>query len=118
MKKRSYITLALGFLLVLFCLYLIVKQHFVGSPSGLIGLALIYIGFRPSRTGLVILGHSLIVVGAYLITWGLYLLPYSSPTFSGILLKPLFWGIFALFGGLCSLFHGFCNCVINFRRKD
>ena len=117
MKKHSYITMALGILLISMFLYMVLKHYFVGSPSGLIGLALLYIGWKPSRKGLVILGHTLIVVGVYLITWGLYLLPVSSPSFSGIIMRPLFWGFFCTGGGICSLFHGFCNCVGNFRQK-
>ena len=114
MQKRSYITIILGVMLVILCL-LFMFQAAVISPSGLIGLALIYTGWKRDRKAMVILGHACIVVGAYLITWGLYLLPYSSPSLMGILGKPLFWGIFCLFGGICSNFHGFCNCVRNFK---
>lgn len=117
MKKHGYITMALGALLIILFLYMVLKQRFVGSPSGLIGLSLLYIGWKPGRKGLVILGHTLIVVGAYLVTWGLYLLPVSAPTFSGIITRPLFWGLFCAGGGVCALYHGFCNCVINCRQK-
>lgn len=113
MKKHSYITMALGFLLVIFCVLMFINNNSVVSPSGVIGLALIYLGWKKNKTAQIIFGHCLIVIGAYLITWGLYLLPQSSPTFFGIILKPLFWGIFSIFGGICALYHSFCSCVIN-----
>jgi hypothetical protein len=117
MKKHGYISMGLGALLVVFSVFMFLKGNHVVSPSGLIGLALIYSGWKRNRTATVIFGHSLIVVGAYLITWGLYLLPVSSPTFTGIIFKPLFWGIFSLFGGLCANYHAFCACVINFKSN-
>jgi len=117
MNKHSYVTMILGILLVVFCCFMFVNGNHVVSPSGLIGLALIYLGWKRNRTALVIFGHSLIVIGAYLITWGLYLLPVSSPTFTGIIFKPLFWGIFSLFGGFCANYHAFCACVINFKSN-
>ncbi len=117
MKKRSYVTMGLGILLVIFCILMFANNNSVVSPSGLIGLALIYLGWKQNKTGMIILGHSCIVIGAYLITWGLYLLPVSTPTFTGIVLKPLFWGIFCLFGGICALYHSFCACVINCRKS-
>ncbi len=114
MQKRSYITIALGAMLVVLCLLFMFRAAII-SPSGLIGLALIYTGWKRDRKAMVILGHTCIVVGAYLITWGLYLLPVSSPSLLGILSRPLFWGLFCLFGGVCAIFHGFCSCVRNFR---
>lgn len=116
MRKHSYITMVLGVLLVGLSVMFLFRSS-VASPSGIIGLALIWIGWKRNRTALVILGHACIVVGAYLIAWGAYLLPQSSPTLTGILLRPLFWGIFCLFGGFCAIFHGFCHCMINFRTK-
>jgi hypothetical protein len=115
MKKHSYITMGLGILLVVFCCFMLFSNNSVVSPSGLIGLALIYLGWKKNKTAQIIFGHCCIVIGAYLITWGLYLLPVSTPSFAGIIFKPLFWGIFALFGGICSLYHAFCSCVINCR---
>jgi len=114
MHKRSYITIGLGVALIIMCLLFMFRAAVI-SPSGIIGLALIYTGWKGDRKAMVILGHALIVVGAYLITWGLYLLPVSNPSLMGILGKPLFWGIFCLFGGICSIFHGFCACVRNFK---
>lgn len=116
MKRRSYITMALGILLIAFNALMLAQGYGVVSPSGVIGLALIYMGFKPNKTAMAILGHSLIVIGAYLITWGMYLLPVSTPSFTGIVFRPLFWGIFCLFGGICALFHSFCNCVRNFGK--
>ncbi|HOZ00591.1 MAG TPA: hypothetical protein PLG20_02155 [Candidatus Syntrophosphaera sp.] len=114
MHKRSYITIALGVGLVVMPIFFMFRALII-SPSGLIGLALIYTGWKRDRTAMVILGHACIVVGAYLITWGLYLLPVSPPSLLGIFGRPLFWGIFCLFGGVCAIFHGFCSCVRNFR---
>ena len=114
MHKRSYITIGLGVALIIMCLLFMFRAAVI-SPSGIIGLALIYTGWKGDRKAMVILGHAPIVVGAYLITWGLYLLPVSNPSLMGILGKPLFWGIFCLFGGICSIFHGFCACVRNFK---
>jgi len=113
MKKRSYVTIGLGIMLVVFCCLMFINNNSVVSPSGLIGLALIYLGWNQNKRAMIILGHSCIVIGAYLITWGLYLLPVSTPSFTGIIFKPLFWGIFCLFGGICALYHSFCACVIN-----
>lgn len=113
MQKRSYLTITLGVMLVGISLLFMFRAAII-SPSGLIGLALIYTGWKRDRRAMVILGHACIVVGAYLITWGLYLLPVSSPSLLGILGRPLFWGLFCLFGGVCAIFHGFCSCVRNF----
>ncbi len=117
MPKRSYITIILGVGLVVLCILFLSRAAII-SPSGLIGLALIYTGWKRDRKAMVILGHACIVVGAYLITWGLYLLPVSTPSLMGIVGRPLFWGLFCLFGGICAIFHGFCNCVRNFRCKN
>lgn len=114
MQKHNYTTIGLGVFLLGLCIMFLFRSAVV-SPSGIIGLALIYCGWKRNRTATVILGHSCIIVGAYLITWGLYLLPSSSPTFQGIIFRPLFWGLFCLFGGVCAIFHGFCHCVRNFR---
>lgn len=114
--KRSYITIALGLGLVILCLMFMFKASVI-SPSGIIGLALIYTGWTGGRRAMIILGHSCIVVGAYLITWGLYLLPVSQPTLMGILGKPLFWGMFCMGGGVCAIFHGFCHCVRSFKSE-
>ncbi|HNX00721.1 MAG TPA: hypothetical protein PLE74_05235 [Candidatus Cloacimonadota bacterium] len=116
MRKHSYISMALGVVLVIFCVLMFLNNNSVVSPSGVIGLALIYLGWKQNKTAAIIFGHSCMVIGAYLITWGLYLLPQSSPTFTGIIFRPLFWGIFCLFGGICQLYHSFCSCVINCRN--
>jgi hypothetical protein len=113
MQKRSYITIILGAILVILCFAFMFRSAIL-SPSGIIGLALIYTGWKRDRKAMVILGHACVVVGAYLITWGLYLLPVSTPSLLGIIGKPLFWGLFCLFGGICAIFHGFCSCVRNF----
>ncbi len=115
MRKHSYITMGLGIFLVIFGCFMFFNKNSVVSPSGLIGLVLIYLGWKQSKRAMIIFGHSCIVMGAYLITWGLYLLPVSSPTFTGIIFRPLFWGIFCLFGGICALYHSFCTCVMNCR---
>ena len=49
-----------------------------------------------------VLGHASIVAGCLLFTWGIYLIPVSEPTITGILSKPLFWGMFAILGGICA----------------
>ncbi|MDY0150803.1 MAG: hypothetical protein RBS43_00860 [Candidatus Cloacimonas sp.] len=111
MKKRGYVSIGLGILLVLFSVLLIFNSLTAAIIPGIIGLSLIYLGWANNRRAMIIFGHCLIVIGAYLITWGLYMLPSFKPVFQDIVLGPLFWGIFSLMGGICANYHGFCKCI-------
>jgi hypothetical protein len=102
----------LGFVLVLIGIWSLIRG---AGPMGvipvLIGLALVFLGWKGGRTGNIIFGHLCIVLGCFLITWGIYLLPHSQPTLAHIFFRPLFWGLFSLMGGICANYHGFCRCV-------
>lgn len=76
-----------------------------------IGISLIYLGWKGTRTAVAIFGHITVVCGCFLITLGFYLLPYAKPTISHIFGFPLFWGLICLLGGICAIYHAFCNCV-------
>jgi hypothetical protein len=112
MRVSSRTTFILGlflFLMGLVSLVLFVKT--AGLIPLIFGGSLIYLGWRESRTALLVFGHTSMVIGAALITGGIYLLPYSEPKFLHIVGRPLFWGFVALLGGICSIYHGFCRCV-------
>jgi hypothetical protein len=55
----------------------------------LIGSALLYMGFKPSRISIIVFGHLCVFTGCILATWG----------------------FFSIFGGICAIYHGFCRCV-------
>ncbi|MGQ9816830.1 MAG: hypothetical protein ACUVQ3_02615 [bacterium] len=79
-------------------------------PLG-IGVSLVYLGWRGTRTAVAIFGHITVVCGCFLITLGFYSLPYAKPTIDHIFSLPLFWGFICLLGGICAIYHAFCNCV-------
>lgn len=113
MKPHSLITLILGITLALLGLVTILISGIIqGIIPLLIGGSLCYLGWCGGRIATLVFGHTCIVVGCLLITWGIYLLPYSKPTLSHILGRPLFWGQFSLFGGICANYHGFCKCIL------
>lgn len=60
---------------------------------------------------LALFGHVCIIGGCYLVAWGMNLLPVSDPSPLGILLRPLFWGLFSIFGGICANMHSSCKCL-------
>jgi hypothetical protein len=112
MKPKGWVGFILGIVLALLGLAGVILSGNVGSVIPLlVGIGLIFLGWFPGRTGLVIFGHACIVLGCFFITWGLYLLPYSKPVMLHIFTRPLFWGFFSLFGGICANYHGFCNCI-------
>jgi len=101
-----------GVLLVGFGIFVLVQGSGLGGIVPLlIGASLLYLGFRPGRTALILFGHACIVTGCILVTWGIYLLPHSEPVWQHIIFRPLFWGLISIFGGICATYHGFCNCV-------
>lgn len=112
MRVSCWTTLILGLFLFLVGMIGLV---FFGQTAGLIPLifggSLVYLGWRESRTALLVFGHTSVIIGVAMITWGIYLLPYSKPTLLHIVARPLFWGFVALFGGICSIYHGFCRCI-------
>ena len=111
MAVKHRVTVVLGFgVLIMGGAFAIYWQHFKAFIPCLIGLSLIYLGFRPGRGAVIIFGHLLVVTGCFLVTWGIYLLPYSEPTLAHIFGRPLFWGLVSIFGGICAICHGFCRC--------
>lgn len=76
-----------------------------------IGLSLIYMGWRGGRKATIFLGHVILTCGCFLVTYGIYLLPHAKPDLAHIFGMPLFWGFFCLFGGICAIYHGFCRCI-------
>ena len=112
MKPKKPVTFSIGILVILLGLFFII---FAGQAKGiiplLIGASLIYLGVKPGRKSLILLGHTIIVVGCMLVTWGLYLLPHSKPIMLHIFFRPLFWGLVAIFGGICAIYQGFCRCI-------
>jgi uncharacterized membrane protein HdeD (DUF308 family) len=58
-----------------------------------------------------LLGHLMVILGCYALTWGIYLAPISEPTFIGIILKPLFWGLILILSGICVIVHSYCACI-------
>jgi hypothetical protein len=111
-EKKMFISRLLG-LVLMACsiLFFINKVEIGGIIVLLIGSALVYLGFKPGGTGVIVFGHMCVLTGCILATWGFYLLPHSEPTVAGIFLQPLFWGFFSIFGGICAISHGFCRCV-------
>jgi hypothetical protein len=114
-KPRSIVTVILGAFLALSG-----TAGFVMGGGGagpfvpvLIGISLVYLGFRGGRRGRIVFGHACIVAGCYLVAWGVHLAQIigSAPTWLQILTQPLFWGLFSILGGICANFHGFCHCV-------
>ena len=114
MKPKQPLSALLGTLLLLGGLTAcVLTQRWFGAIPSLIGLSLLYLGYRPGRGATMLFGHALIVTGCLLVTWGIYLLPYSQPKFLHIVGRPLFWGLICIFGGLCANYHGFCRCAGN-----
>ncbi len=111
MRPRGIIALVLGVVLTVSSVSGISRGGINGIIPLIIGLSLIYLGWRGGRVPLIVFGHACIVVGAILVTLGIYLLPHSQPTMVHVFTRPLFWGIFSIGGGVCALFHAFCNCV-------
>jgi hypothetical protein len=112
MKPVGIISAILGLVLFVTGLYeFYINRGATSLIPCVIGASLIYLGYRPGRTSLIVFGHVCIVVGCFLTTLGIYLVPESEPTAAHILLRPLFWGLFSIFGGFCAIFHGFCRCV-------
>ena len=111
-KPKSLAALVLGIILIVIGIIILLLS---ASPSSLIliliGGALCYLGWQGGNKALIIFGHACIVIGCLLVTWGIYLLPYSEPTLSHILGRPLFWGFFSILGGVCANYHGFCRCL-------
>lgn len=90
---------------------LILSHSLGGVIPLLVGAGLMFLGWFPGRTGLVVFGHACIVLGCVLVTWGIYLVPVAKPDLAHVLTWPLFWGLISILGGICANFHGFCSCV-------
>jgi hypothetical protein len=111
-KPKSWITLILGFILLIMGVWSLAAYKSLGAIVPLlIGASLVYVGWTRSRTALLVFGHATIVAGCLLVTWGIYLLPSSQPSMIHILGRPLFWGFISIFGGICANYHGFCACI-------
>ena len=116
--KKMVISKLLGIVLIISsALFFINKIEIAGIIVILIGSALLYLGFKPSRVSVTIFGHICVFTGCILATWGFYLLPNSEPKLADIFLRPLFWGFFSIFGGICAIYHGFCRCVQGCNNK-
>jgi hypothetical protein len=112
MKVSSWTTFIRGlFLLLMGLIGLVLFGKTAGLVPLIFGGSFVYLGWRESRTALLVFAHTSVVIGAAMITWGIYLLPYSEPTLLHIVARPLFWGFVALLGGICSIYHGFCRCI-------
>jgi hypothetical protein len=111
MKPKNIVSVVLGVVLIALGVYLALQKIFACIVPCVIGISLIYLGYKPGRTALLVFGHILVVVGCFLVTWGIYLLPSSEPKLAHIIGRPLFWGLFTIFGGVCAIYHGFCRCV-------
>ena len=111
MKPQSLITVILGFTLAVLGVIGLLSGSILSIIPLIIGVALGYLGWRGSRSALIIFGHTCIVVGCCLITLGLYMLPYCKPDLLHVFTRPLFWGFISLFGGICANYHGFCQCI-------
>ncbi|MEO0136992.1 MAG: hypothetical protein ABIL86_05615 [candidate division WOR-3 bacterium] len=112
MKIKSQVTFGLGIFLVVFGgVGIFVTDIPVKIIPFFIGLSLIYLGWKGTRTATAVFGHITVVCGCFLITYGLYLLPYVKPTLAHIFGMPLFWGLICLLGGIGAVYHAFCNCV-------
>ncbi|MEO0225817.1 MAG: hypothetical protein ABIL05_02570 [candidate division WOR-3 bacterium] len=112
MKIKSPVSFGLGIFLTIFGgIGIFITNIPVKIIPFFIGLSLIYLGWKGTRTATAIFGHITVVCGCFLITYGLYLLPYAKPTMAHIFGLPLFWGFICLLGGICAIYHAFCNCV-------
>lgn len=111
MKIKKSVSFILGVILFLFGLLLIINKDIGGIVPLLVGVTLVYLGIKGTRTALIIFGHMLVTVGCGLAAWGIYLLAYSKPIFLHIIFRPFFWELFSVFGGICAIYHGFCQCV-------
>jgi uncharacterized membrane protein len=112
MRPKNLTGVVLGIFLILTGLILFyVNRYFACLVPCVIGATLVYLGYKPGRTGMIVFGHVVVVAGCFLITLGIYLLPSSQPTLAHIFGRPLFWGLVCTFGGICALYHGFCRCV-------
>lgn len=113
MKPKGWVAFVLGILLTLMGIVglAVYRSGLAAMIPLLIGIGLVFLGWRGGRHGLAVFGHSCIVVGCFMVAWGVYLIPYSQPTFVGVLSRPLFWGLFSIGGGVCANYHGFCKCV-------
>ena len=117
MRPKHAVTASLGGALIIVAIaFLAVSQEVAGLAPLMIGLTLVYLGYRPGRGALILFGHACIVAGCLFVTWGVYLLPHSEAILSHILGRPLFWGLFSIFGGICAIQHGSCRCISTSRR--
>ena len=112
MKPKSIVSVILGIGLIALTVYLALQKIFACIVPCAIGISLIYLGYKPGRTAMLVFGHICVVVGCFLVTWGIYLLPNSEPKLAHIFGRPLFWGLVCVFGGICAIYHGFCGCVM------
>jgi hypothetical protein len=111
-RPKNLIVAILGLVLFVMGLYIFsVNRYPVCLVPCVIGASLIYLGYRPGRTALILFGHVCVIVGCFLTTLGIYLVPHSEPTITHVFIRPLFWGLFSIFGGICAIYHGFCRCV-------
>lgn len=112
MKPRRLISAILGLGLTALGVYLFtLNRHPACLVPCAIGVGLLYLGWRPGRTSVIVFGHVCVVVGCFLVTLGVYSLPSGKPTLALVFGQPLFWGLFSIFGGICAIYHGFCRCV-------
>ena len=111
MKPNRIITVALGVLLTAFGIFGLVQRNVYEFIPLIIGVSLIYLGWRGGRAPLIVFGHACIVVGFMLVTLGIYIAPHAQPTLVHVFFRPLFWGLFSVGGGVCALFHAFCSCM-------
>jgi hypothetical protein len=112
MKPKRIVTFILGIGLIVLAIYFGLQKRNVFFIPGIIGISLVYLGYKPGRIAVLVFGHICVVVGCFLVTWGIYLLPHSEPKLSHIFGRPLFWGLFCTFGGICAIYHGFCRCFL------
>jgi hypothetical protein len=111
MKPKNIVSAILGIGLIVLAVCFGLQKRTVFFVPGMIGISLVYLGYRPGRIAVLVFGHIFVIVGCFLVTWGIYLLPSSQPKLSHIFGRPLFWGLFSIFGGVCAIYHGFCRCV-------
>ena len=118
MKLKNIISVVLGIALLALGLYLVTQKEFVFFMPSIVGILLVYLGYKRSRIAVLVFGHACVIVGCFLVTWGIYLLPYSEPKLSHIFGRPLFWGLISIFGGICAIFHGFCRCISRSEKAE
>jgi hypothetical protein len=118
MKLKNIISVILGIALIALGFYLSTQKEFVFFMPSMIGISLVYLGYKRSRIALLVFGHACVIVGCFLVTWGIYLLPYSEPKLAHIFGRPLFWGLFSIFGGICAIYHGFCRCISRSEKAE